>query len=77
MDRIFRLRRNGEAEARGETQSSEHAQGILRKPLHRVSDAADDPLPEILHPAEAVDHCPVCVGSHRVDREVTARQIIL
>ena len=75
MDGGSRLSVDAEGQPRRKTQCAQHPQGILRKALRRIADAADHAAAQVVLPAEEVCHGARCVGRHGVDRKIAARQI--
>ena len=66
-----------EAELGREAEGAEHAKGILPEALLRLADGADDTTTEILETAEVIYDAAPVIDRHRVDREVTAREVLM
>ena len=75
MDGGSRLSVDAEGQPRRKTQCAQHPQGVFRKALRRIADAADHAAAQVVLPAEEVCHGARCVGRHGVDRKIAARQI--
>ena len=77
-DRLERVGVDREAEARGEADGAEHADGVLAEADVRVADAAQDPLAQVAQAADVVDHAVLeRVVEERVHREVAAEGVLL
>ena len=66
-----------EAELGREAKGAEHAKGILPEALLRLTDGADDTTTEILETTEVIYDAAPVIDRHRVDREVTAREVLM
>ena len=75
MDGGSRLSVDAEGQPRRKAQCAQHPQGVFRKALRRIADAADHAAAQVVLPAEEVRHGARCVGRHGVDRKIAARQI--
>ena len=71
-----RLRRDLEAEHRGEAQRPQNAQRVLAEAGVRHADAADHARAQVGLPAEVIGKPVVGMPRHRVDREVPPREIV-
>ena len=79
-DGIEGLLLDREAQLRGETHGTHHAQGVVREGDVGVARRTDDALLQVLHPVERVYQLAERIGierpCHRIDRKVTAALVV-
>ena len=73
--RLSRLFLNGKSQLGRKAHRPQHPQGILAKPLLRVTHAADDALLQILIAAEAVLQSGFLIVCHGIDGKIPAFQV--
>ena len=79
-DGIEGLLLDREAQLRGETHGTHHAQGVVREGDVGVARRTDDALLQVVHPVERVYQLAERIGierpCHRIDRKVTAALVV-
>ena len=68
---------NSEIQLRRKAYGAQDPQRVFIKPLVRIPDAADDMVLQIRHSSVKIDEPVFIIIGHRINRKVTAQQVIL